>query len=161
MIEAKKIYRNFDERNTLVEQVDEDKDTLFSKISFWTSIILSVGVCLWYYVANPPDEGANKEMRLFIAKNGKNVTEFLRMAREDKTNYAKKNRHPFYKNYIEASEVTKQESKGIVHTSLDYKSNQYWFYLGFFGLISFFGFWFIGQMTEAIVQIVQEEKKMK
>ena len=75
MIEAKKIYRNFDERNTLVEQVDEDKDTLFSKISFWTSIILSVGVCLWYYVANPPDEGANKEMRLFIAKNGKNVTE--------------------------------------------------------------------------------------
>ena len=146
---------------TPTEKVVEDQDTLFSRISLWASIILTIGVCLWYYVANPPDEGATKEMRLFISNNAKDVTEFLRMLRDEKKTYAKKNKHPFYRNYVEASEVTKQEIKSIVHVSLDYKPNQYWFYLGFFGVISFFLFWFIGQITEAIIQIVREEKKIK
>ena len=94
-------------------------------------------------------------------RDANDVTEFLRLPLDEKITFAKKNRHPFYRNYVEAPEVTKEEIKGIIHKSLDYKSNQYWFYLAFFGVISFFGFWFIGQITEAIIEIVREEKKMK
>ena len=146
---------------TPAEWESENKPTFYSRISLWTSLFLSIGVSLWYYTANPPDEGATKDMRLFIAKNANDVTEFLRMTMEEKKAFAAENKHPFYRNYNEASEVTKEAIKGIAHKSLDYKPNQYWFYLVFFGMVSFLGFWFIGQMTEAIIEIVNEEKKIK
>ena len=92
--------------NPEVLDTEEKKNRLYSRISFWLSLVLSIVVCLWYYKSNPPDEGAAKDMRIFIAKNARQVTEFLRMPLDEKKSFVKRNKHPFYKNYLEASEVT-------------------------------------------------------
>ena len=145
--------------NPEVLDPEEKKNRLYSRISFWVSLTLSITVCLSYYEYNPPDQGAAKEMRIFIAKNARQVTEFLRMNLDEKKSFTKINKHPFFKNYLEASEVTKRQIDSIVHTSTDYKSNQYWVNLIFLWVIFFAAFWFIGLMTEAISQLVRQEKK--
>ena len=142
-----------------IELLEEKKNRIYSRISFWVSLILSISVCVYYFIVNPPDEGATKKMRLFIAAHAKQVSEFLRMTREEKEAYARKNQHPFYKNYIEASENMKTEIDGMVHKSLDYKPAQYWFNMLFLWVIFFSMFWFIGLMTEAIIQLVRQENK--
>tara|TARA_B100000686_G_C16692141_1_gene918329 strand:- start:510 stop:992 length:483 start_codon:yes stop_codon:yes gene_type:complete len=138
---------------------EEKKNRLYSRISFWVSLVLSIIICFYYYQSNPPDEGAAKEMRIFIAKNARQVTEFLRLPLDEKKSFVEKNKHPFYKNYLEASEVTKMEIDAIVHTSTDYKPSQYWVNLVFLWVIFFAAFWFIGLMTEAIIQLTRQEKK--
>ena len=137
---------------------EDKKNRLYSLISFWISLALSLAVCLLYYKSNPPDEQPTKDMRTFIAKNARQVTEFLRMTLDEKNNFIKINKHPFYKNYLEASEVTKQEIDGIVHISTDYKPTQYWVNLIFLWVIFFSAFWFIGLIIEAINQLVRQEK---
>ena len=145
--------------NLEVLDLEEKKNRLYSRISFWVSLTLSITLCLWYYKYNPPDEGAAKEMRIFIAKNARQVTEFLRMTLDEKKSFVKEKNHPFFRNYLEASEVTKREIDAIVHISTDYKSNQYWVNIVFLWVIFFAAFWFIGLMTEAISQLVRQEKK--
>ena len=92
-------------------------------------------------------------MKMFIAKNAKNVTAFLRMTRDEQKTFAKRKKHPFYSNYNKASENTKLDIRGQVHNSIDYKPAQYWFNLAFLWCIFFSTVWFIGLMTEAAIQI--------
>jgi hypothetical protein len=136
-----------------IESNDQKKDRFISRISFWASIVLSIAITGWYFMANPPPEGAEKRMRLFIAKNAQDVTEFLRMTRDEQKAFAEKRKHLFYTNYLKASENTKLDIRGLVHNSTDYKPTQYWFNLVFMWCIFFFAFWFIGLMSEAAIQI--------
>ena len=141
------------EDNIQTEVNDQKKDRFNSRISFWASIVLSIAITGWYFTTNPPSEGAEKKMKLFIAKNAQDVTEFLRMTRDDQKAFAAKKKHPFYTKYIKASENTKLYIRGQVHNSTDYKPTQYWFNLVFMWCIFFFAFWFIGLMSEAAIQI--------
>jgi hypothetical protein len=135
------------------ETADQKKDRFYSRFFLATAIVLSLAITGWYYLNNPPAEGIEKRMKMFFAKNGKDVTEFLRMTRDEQKAYTEKNKHPFYSKYISASETSRLNIRGQVHNSVDYKPAQYWFNLGFMWAIFFATFWFIGVMIQAAIQI--------
>ncbi len=141
------------EDNIKIESSDQKQDRFYSRVSFWTSVILSIAITGYYYFTNPPPEGAEKRMKMFIAKNAKDVTEFLRMTRDEQKTFAERKKHPFYTNYNKASENTRLDIRGQVHNSVDYKPAQYWFNLAFLWCIFFSTVWFIGLMIEAAIQI--------
>jgi len=141
------------EDNIQTESEDQKKDRLYSRIFFWTAVIFSIAITGYYYMTNPPAEGAEKRMKMFIAKNAKDVTEFLRMTRDEQKAFAERKKHPFFTNYNKASENTRLDIRGQVHNSIDYKPAQYWFNLAFLWAIFFATVWFIGLMTQAAIQI--------
>ena len=141
------------EDNKKNESSDQKQDRFYSRIFFWTSITISILVTGYYYITNPPPKGAEKRMKVFIAKNAKDVTEFLRMTRDEQKAFADRKKHPFYSNYNKASENTRLDIRGQVHNSVDYKPAQYWFNLAFLWCIFFSTVWFIGLIIEAAIQI--------
>jgi hypothetical protein len=141
------------EDNIQTESAYQKKDRLYSRISFWTSVILSIAITGYYFITNPPPEGAERRMKMFIAKNAKDVTEFLRMTRDEQKTFAERKKHPFYTNYNKASENIKLDIRGQVHNSVDFKPAQYWFNLAFLWAIFFATVWFIGLMSQAAIQI--------
>ncbi len=141
------------EDNIQTESTDQKQDRFYSRIFLSVAIILSFAITGWYYFNNPPAEGVEKKMKMFFAKNAKDVTEFLRMTRDEQKAYAERNKHPFYSKYISASETSRLNIRGQVHNSVDYKPTQYWFNLGFMWAIFFLTSWFIGVMIQAAIQI--------
>ncbi len=137
---------------------DEKKEKLYRKISIWTALVLSTIITVGYGVTYPPDSKAVQEMRMFFNKNGHTVSKFLRMTREERKAFAEKKRHPFYSSYLKASEVEKEEIKGLAHISYDYTRYQYWFNFVFIWTIGFASFWFIGVMTEGAIILVRKDK---
>jgi hypothetical protein len=141
------------EDNIQTESTDQKQDRFYSRIFLSVAMILSFAITGWYYINNPPAEGVERKMKLFFAKNAMDVTEFLRMTRDEQKAFAEKNKHPFYSKYISASETSRLNIRGEVHNSVDYKPAQYWFNLGFMWAIFFLSSWFIGVMIQAAIQI--------
>ena len=137
---------------------DEKKEKLYGKISIWMALVLSTIITVGYCVTYPPDSKAVQEMRMFFNKNGRTVSKFLHMTREERKAFAEKKRHPFYSSYLKASEVEKEEIKGLAHISFDYTRYQYWFNFVFIWTIGFASFWFIGVMTEGAIILMRKDK---
>ncbi|MFQ5672204.1 MAG: hypothetical protein ACE5G9_03840 [Nitrospinales bacterium] len=144
-----------------MENKAEKKDKLYSRIFFWSSVIISTLICYWHYTAHPPDKGATKKMRLFMAANARDISHFLRLSLAEQRRYADKNRHPFYKKFVQASEVEKANIRTLAHNSLDYKPTQYWVNLVFLWAIFFSTLWFLGLMTQAVIQIIRRDKSKR
>lgn len=137
---------------------DEKKENLYRRISFWVSLILSTAVAVYYVATHPPDTKEVREMRMFFNKHGQEVAEFIRLPRKDQKGFAEKKTHPFYAQYLNASEVQKEEIRGLIHISFDYTPNQYWFNIVFLWTIFFAGFWFVGLMAEGAVILVRRDR---
>ena len=60
--------------NFSTDSTDQKQDRFYSLIFLWTAIILSFVIAGWYYLNNPPAEGVEKKMKIFFAKNAKDVT---------------------------------------------------------------------------------------
>lgn len=140
------------------QELDDKVDKLVGRISLWASILLATLVTVWYVEANPPDSEELKRMRLFFRDNAIEVGEFLRLPYEEKEKYAGKAKHPFYKNYMKASENEKGNIRKIYHESIDYTPNQYWFNVVGLWLIMFSVFWFIGLMIQGAVNLIRQKK---
>jgi hypothetical protein len=137
---------------------DDKKEKLYRKISIWAALVLSTVITIAYGVMNPPDSAEVQKMRVFFKENGHTVSKFLRMTRQDKTAYAEKKKHPFYSSYVRASEKEKEKIKALIHISMDYTPNQYWFNFVFIWTIGFASFWFIGVMAEGAIILVRKDK---
>jgi len=143
------------------EYRDVRKEKLYRRVSFWVSFVLATAVVVWYVQANPPDSPEVRNMRIFFKENIMEVMKFLALPREEKPAFAAKKKHPFYKNYLKASEVEKQEIKALVHISADYTPYQYWFNIVFLWTIFFTTFWFVGLMTEGAIILVRQSNARK
>lgn len=141
-----------EEKNS-VEDLEGKRDKFYGHISFWSSIILTTLICYWYYNANPPAEGAMKKMRSFIAKNAGDVSHFLRLSIKEQEAFAVKKKHPFYKNFVKTSMVERGKIRALAHNSFDYKPAQYWVNLVFLWVVFFTTFWFLGLITQGIIQL--------
>ena len=137
---------------------DDKKEKLYGKISIWIAIVLSTAITISYGVTHPPDSEEVQEMRLFFNKNGHAVSKFLRMTRQERKAFAEKKKHPFYASYIKASDTEKDKIKALIHISMDYTPNQYWFNFFFIWTIGFASFWFIGVMAEGAIILVRKDK---
>jgi hypothetical protein len=61
------------------KEVQESKrEKLYSRISFWLSLILATLAMVWYYERNPPDTEDIKKMRVFFKENIMEVTQFIK-----------------------------------------------------------------------------------
>ena len=137
---------------------DDKKEKLYRKISIWIAVVLSTAITISYGVMNPPDSKEIQEMRMFFNKNGHTVSKFLRMTRQERKAFAKKKKHPFYSSFIKAAETEKEEIKALIHISMDYTPNQYWFNFVFIATIGFASFWFIGVMVEGAIILMRKDK---
>lgn len=137
---------------------DEKKENLYRKISIWIALALSTLVTVGYGVTHPPDSKEVQEMRMFFNKNGHAVSKFLRLPREEQKAFAEKKKHAFYFSYLKSSEVEKDDIKALVHISLDFTPNQYWFNFFFIWTIGFASFWFIGVMAEGAIILVRKDR---
>lgn len=137
---------------------DEKKEKLYGKISIWAALVLSTALTVVYGVTHPPDSKEVQEMRMFFNKNGHTVAKFLRLPREEQKAFAQKKKHPFYSSYLKSSENEKEEIRALIHISMDYTPNQYWFNFVFLWTIGFASFWFIGVMVEGAIILVRKDK---
>jgi hypothetical protein len=137
---------------------DDKKEKLYGKISIWIAVVLSTAITIAYGVMNPPDSKEVQEMRMFFNKKGHTVSKFLRMTRQERKAFAEKNKHPFYFSYVKAAEKEKEEIKALIHVSMDYTPNQYWFNFVFIATIGFASFWFIGVMVEGAIILMRKDK---
>ncbi|GJL77404.1 MAG: hypothetical protein NPINA01_03930 [Nitrospinaceae bacterium] len=137
---------------------DEKKENLYRRISFWISLILATGVSIYYVTTTPPDTKEVQAMRMFFNAQKKDVGKFIRLPRDEQKAFAEKKKHPFYSQYLNASEVQKEKLRGLIHISFDYTPNQYWFNIVFLWTIFFTGFWFIGLMIEGAIILVRRDK---
>jgi hypothetical protein len=140
---------------------DEKKEKLYRKVSIWAAFVLSTIVTVGYGVTHPPDTKEVQKMRLFFNNSGYTVSKFLRMTREEQKVFAQKEKHPFYSSYLKSSEVEKDEIRALVHVSLDYTPNQYWFSFVFIWPIAFASFWFIGVMAEGAIILVRKDRAQR
>ena len=139
------------------EYLDKKKERFYSKISFWVSMVLSVGIVGWYYVGNPPDSDEVMEMRIFFNKNKLEVGKFFKLSAEEEQRFVQEKKHPFYINYLKSSEVEKERIRALAHISYDYTPYQYWFNLMFLWIIFLTTFWFLGLMVEGVLILVEKE----
>ena len=137
---------------------DEKKEKLYRKISIWIALVLSTALTIAYGVTHPPDSNEVQKMRLFFKENGHTVTKFLRLPREEQKAFAKKKKHPFFSSYLKSSDKEKEEIKALIHISMDYTPNQYWFNFVFIWTIGFASFWFIGVMVEGAIILMRKDK---
>ncbi len=152
--------------NRLSEEILEDdqeskKEKLYSRISFWTSLVLASLILVWYFERNPPDTEEIKKMRFFFKDNIMEVAEFIKLPPEEMDVFAAMHKHPFYKTYVKASPTEQGRIRALIHISGDYNGNQYWFNLAFGWAVLFSTFWFLGVITEAIIVLVRRGKDVR
>jgi len=140
---------------------DEKKENLYRRISFWSSIVLSTVIVVYYVVTHPPDTREVQEMRMFFKKHRQDVAKFIRLPRSEQKAFGEKKKHPFYAQYLNASEVEREKIRGLIHISYDYTPNQYWFNIVFLWTVSFASFWFVGLMTEGAIILVRRDRAKK
>lgn len=138
-------------QNVDIEDQEDKNEKSGRKFSFWLAMVLSLGFTYGVYVNAPPDDEATRQLRLFIADNVMNVTKFIKLDRAEQKAFAARQSHPFYRDYIKASEVEKNKLNALVHNSIDYKETQYWFNKFFVWAIAFTTVWFVGLMVEAVI----------
>ena len=144
--------------NTEVDEPyrDDKKEKLYRRISFWISIVLSTAAVIWYSSTTPPDSPEMQKMRLFFKNNIMEVSEFIKLSREERKEYAAKKKHPFYKSYAQAPDKERDKIAALIHVSTDYTPYQYWFNLVFLWGICFTTLWFVGLMSEGAIILVRQ-----
>ena len=142
-------------------ELEDTVDNWVGRFSLWGSILLStlfvVGYCLTY----PPDSEEVQRMRIFFRENAMEVTTFIRLPREEMVKFAARQTHPFYKTYLRASENEKEEINTQIHNSVDYRPAQYWFNAVFLWFICFTTIWFLGLMTQGVINLVRQRPDLK
>ena len=119
------------------EEKEVKRDKLYARISFWGSALLATLIMVLYYEGTPPDTEEVKKMRRFFKDNVMTVTKFIKMKPEEMDAFAARERHPFYKTYVKSSVVEQGQINALIHVSIDYNPNQYWFNI-IFGWAIFF-----------------------
>jgi len=142
-----------------IQEIKREK--LYSRISFWSSLILATLAMVWYYERNPPDTEDIKKMRFFFKENIMEVTKFIKLPPEEMEIYAAMQSHPFYKTFVKASQTEQNRIRALIHISGDYNSNQYWFNLIFAWTVVFTTLWFLGAITEGIIVLIRQGKNVK
>lgn len=140
---------------------DSKREKLYSRISFWLSLILATLAIVLYYERNPPDTEDIKKMRFFFKENIMEVSKFIKLTPEEMDVYAAMHKHPFYKTYVKASQTEQNRIKALIHISNDYNSNSYWFNLIFAWTVVFTTLWFLGAITEGIIVLIRQGKDVK
>lgn len=143
------------------EEKDSKRDKIYARISFWSSVLLATLIMVWYYEATPPDTEEVKKMRHFFKDNVMTVTQFIKMRPEELEAFAEKQKHPFYKIYVKAPAVEQGRIRALIHISIDYNPNQYWFNIIFGWTIFFTTFWFIGMILQGVIVLVRQGKDVK
>ena len=137
--------------------IDNQKEILNRRISFWLSFILAVVITWWYCALNPPDSTEMRKMRLFFKENIMDVAKFVRLPNGELQEFVASRSHPFYQTYLKSSEVEREKIKALIHISRDYSPNQYWFNIIFLWTIAFTTLWFLGLILEAIIILLRRE----
>ena len=137
--------------------IDNQKEILNRRISFWLSFILAIVITWWYYALNPPDSTEMRKMRLFFKENIMDVAKFVRLPNDELQEFVASRSHPFYQTYLKSSEIEREKIKALIHISRDYTPNQYWFNIIFLGTIAFTTLWFLGLILEAVIILVRRE----
>ena len=145
----------------ILQEIEDSKEKLISRISLWVSLILTTLVVIWYYNDNPPDSPAVVKMRVFFKENNRDVMTFIDLPHNEMIAFAYKKKHPFYLKYVNASESEKAKLKALIHISTDFTPNQYWFNLFFAWVIFFTTFWFIGLMVEACIILMRRNSESR
>ncbi len=143
------------------EEKEAKRDKLYARISFWGSVLLATLVMVVYYEGNPPDTEEMKKMRRFFKDNVMTVTKFIKMRPEEMETFAARQKHPFYKTYVKSSVVEQGRIRALIHVSIDYNPNQYWFNIIFGWTIFFTTFWFIGIIIQGAIVLVRRGKDVK
>ena len=137
--------------------IDNQKEILNRRISFWLSFILAIVITWWYYALNPPDSTEMRKMRLFFKENIMDIAKFVRLPNDELQEFVASRSHPFYQTYLKSSEVEREKIKALIHISRDYTHNQYWFNIIFLWTIAFTTLWFLGLILEAVIILVRRE----
>ena len=137
--------------------IDNQKEILNRRISFWLSFILAIVITWWYYALNPPDSTEMRKMRLFFKENIMDIAKFVRLPNDELQEFVASRSHPFYQTYLKSSEIEREKIKALIHISRDYTPNQYWFNIIFLWTIAFATFWFLGLILEAIIILVRRD----
>jgi hypothetical protein len=80
-----------------------------------------------------------------------------KLPREEMEAFAERQRHPFYRSYVKASENEKADINTQIHNSIDYRPAQYWFNAVFLWFICFTTIWFFGLMTQGVINLVRQK----
>lgn len=136
-------------------------DKLYARISFWGSVALSTLIMVGYYEGNPPDTEEVKIMRHFFKDNVMTVTKFIKLGPEEIETFAAGQKHPFYKTYVKSSVLEQGRIRALIHISIDYNPNQYWFNIIFAWTIFFSTFWFIGMIIQGSIVLVRRGDDVK
>jgi hypothetical protein len=75
--------------------------------------------------------------------------------------YASMHKHPFYKTFVKASQTEQNRIRALIHISIDYSPNAYWFNLIFAWTVVFTTLWFLGAITEGIIVLLRQGKNVK
>ena len=145
----------------ILQEIEDSKEKLISRISLRVSLILTTLVVIWYYNDNPPDSPAVVKMRTFFKENNRDVMTFIDLPRNEMIAFAYKKKHPFYLKFVNASESEKAKLKALIHISTDFTPNQYWLNLFFAWVIFFTTFWFIGLMVEACIILMRRNSESR
>jgi len=135
----------------LDEVREEQQEKVGRAVCFWIAVLLASVITSWYYVQNPQESGEVQRMRLFFKDNARPVMEFIRLPPEKLAAAAKKHQHPFYMSYVKASVNEREKIKALIHISVDYSPNQYWFNIFFLWTIVFTTVWFIALITQGVI----------
>lgn len=78
----------------ILQEIEDSKEKLISRISLWVSLILTTLVVIWYYNDNPPDSPAVVKMRTFFKENNRDVMTFIDLPRNEMIAFAYKKKAP-------------------------------------------------------------------
>lgn len=156
---------NEDQSNSVHQEVlseveEEQREKVGRRISFWLALVVSTAVTLFYFQGNPQESEEVQRMRLYFKENKRTVMEFIRLPHDKLKPFAEKQTHPFFMSFIKASINEKGRIKAMIHNSVDYSPNQYWFNLFFLWMLSFLGIWFMALMAQAMLIQVRLNPKI-
>lgn len=147
-------------QEVLNEVEDEQREKFGRRICFWLALVVSTVAAFLYFQNNPQESEEVQRMRLYFKENKRTVMEFLRLPHEKLEGFAKKQTHPFFMSFVKASVNEKGRIKAMIHNSVDYSPNQYWFNLFFLWMLVFLGVWFIALMAQAMLMQVKKNPRV-
>ncbi len=147
-------------KEVLSEVEDEQREKFGRRICFWLALVVSTVAAFLYFQNNPQESEEVQRMRLYFKENKRTVMEFLRLPHDKLEAFAKKQTHPFFMSFVKASVNEKGRIKAMIHNSVDYSPNQYWFNLFFLWMLVFLGVWFIALMAQAMLMQVKKNPRV-
>ncbi len=147
-------------QDVLDEVREEQREKVGRTICFWVAFVGATLLTFWYYVEHPRESEEVRRMRMFFRENAREVMEFIRLPPEKLAEAAKRHKHPFYQSFVKASLNEREKIKALVHVSIDYSPNQYWFNLFFLWTIAFTTLWFIALMTQGVIIQIRRNPRL-